>query len=138
MILGSGIGAQIVKMRREGLSIEQIGESLGIDVAVVAMALEERGAKEEKNEARSAIEEHKEAAIAALGELVQMAENEGVRAKAAMYIADVALGLKEPRKDERRTNTIQINVLIQQARSAYEAQLARVKDSLEVETLQLK
>lgn len=139
MILGSGIRQQIAKMLKEGLSVEQISDSLGISVEVVAIEAErstKRGSAE-NNEARAALETHKDSAIATLGQLAESAENEGVRAKAAMYIADVALGLKEPKKVEVSNNLLQINVLIQQAQMAYMNQLKKVTAENQAEILKL-
>jgi hypothetical protein len=116
--------------REDGLSVEQIAESLGLDVGLVAVALEQGAVgKEEKSEGQRALEAHFDSAVEALAELAIGAENEGVRAKAAMYLADVKLGLKKPREEVKSQGVVDINGLIKLAQSAYELQLRRAQSA---------
>lgn len=139
MILGSGIRQQIVKMLSDGLTVEQISESLGIPPEVVSIESERSSKKgsSEHNAAKEALLRYQEAALATLGDLAENAENEGVKAKCAMYIADTALGLKEPKKVEANNSMTQINILIQQAQEAYARQIKSVTVESQAEILRL-
>lgn len=138
MILGPGIRQQIVRMLSEGISVEGISESLGLPIEQIAIESERstRKGTRENNEARRALEEHFDTAVQTLGELAAYAENEGVKAKVAMYLSDVKLGLKEPKKEVEGTSISQINIYIQEAQKAYVEQLKRA-ETMSAEVLKL-
>ena len=54
-----------------------------------------------------------------------------------MYIADTALGLKNPKKVEANNSMTQINILIQQAQEAYTRQIKSVTVESQAEILKL-
>lgn len=127
-MLGPGIAAQIMKMLRDdGLTPEQIAESLGLDPGIVAMCIQERSKNAvEKSRAKSLLSAHLETAVATLAALAESAENEGVQAKAAMYICDMEADLRGPKRAPEATNSIgQINIYIQQAQKAYADQIKK-------------
>lgn len=139
MILGSGIRQQIARMLGEGLTVEQIAASLELPVEVVAIESErstKRGSSE-NSAAKEALLRYQDAALATLGDLAENAENEGVKAKCAMYIADTAFGLKDPKKVEANNSMTQINILIQQAQEAYMRQIKSVTVESQAEILKL-
>jgi predicted transcriptional regulator len=136
----SGINLQIKKMYEEdGYTVEQIAESLELDVAAVTMALSSVMAKKtvEEKSAYSEIQRKmidiKDEAIATIHELTSIAESESVRADCAKFILETAMGNKHPRtRIPTEFSAVQFNVILQQAGEAYKKQREGKKEIVDV------
>ena len=115
----SGIKNQVQKMYYEdGLGIAQIAESLGFEEASVALILNEkkpRGEDEKVSVVKSRLMELQNEAADVISELMQSAENEGVRLKAAVFAAEMAHGVKDTKKTAPMISIDEVNIVMQQA-----------------------
>lgn len=117
----AGINEQITQMYvRDGLTAEQIAESLELDLmAVLAVLAQTREAANKKDEngrcVKKDLEQHRDAFVATLGELATYAENEQVKLKAATVGLEFLHGQRDPRKVAPPVSATQIHIVIKQA-----------------------
>lgn len=106
---------------RDGLTPEQIAGALDLDLVAVEMVLassREAANKEDEKTGRSVkkdLEVHREAFIAALGELASCAENEGVRVRAATVGLEFLHGQRDPKRVMPQVSGPSVHIVIQQA-----------------------
>ena len=130
MSLPAPFNKQIQSMfYKDGLSIEQISSALELQPASVALVVNQskpRDVRVERREsALNGLNDYIDQAMAVMGELLD-AENECVRYKAAEFIVEAGLDMKQPpAKVVPATNVLVFQEILMQSNAAYEAQLRK-------------
>lgn len=120
----------------DGLTPQQIADALDFDILAVETVLasyRDSANKKIPGTGRSVKEDleiHRDAAIAALGELASGAENEGVRLKAAVTTLEFLHGQRDPKKLMPRSNIEEVDKLVSQAAARY-AQMKKIVTQVE-------
>ena len=126
--------AQIRQMyQRDGLSVNDIAQVLGVDESLVAFELEQLGSTADVSQEKETAEASPTEKLAlrriaradeVMGELLEVVDSDILRFKAAAYILDAGAGLKRPPRRDKEAGVPmqQINILIQQAAAAYDEQ----------------
>ena len=130
----SATNTQIVELAKRGFDAEQIATALGLSVeSVMAVITQDTASVKaiEKAGIDARFDKMQEFAAEGLAHLAKYAENEGVRAKALMYILDHQLGLKKPK--ERLTVQNNFQFLVERAEKAKALRDATVVDVVSVE-----
>ncbi len=136
-MIPSSFNKQIQDMfYKDGFSVEQIAESLEFDVTAVTLVINQvkpRNVKEERREsALTALHDYRERALEVIGELMD-AENEAVRYKAAEFILEAELDMKQPpAKVVPQSNVLVFQQMLAQANASYDAQVKRLREEKKV------
>lgn len=113
----SNANAQIIGLSKQGFSAAEISESLGYDVDAVSVILAQAGpqalvvmggaATEDTDaEIEAEFKKLRRKAFRVMDVLMERSEDDSVKAKLAMYVADQQLGLKRPAKPQHTINNI--------------------------------
>lgn len=110
----SADNTQIIKLARDGLSPEEIAESLGYDPTAVTMVLQDF--PETAKNVEDKLEKAEDLAISVMTELMLDSKVDAVRQRAAAYILDTRMGLKRHQSSGAKININVLNVLFEKAR----------------------
>ena len=123
-MLAAGLAKQVRVMHFEKqLTVEQIAESLGLDVGEVSHTLITAPESAHVPQVKGLLQAHVVRAAEVLGELLEDYQNPHLQLHAAKFISEVDLGKHDPPKKVDTGGGItmnQFNVIIQESDKAYE------------------
>lgn len=139
-LLTGGLRTQVRRMLREdGLSVDEVAAMLDIPAELISAEMGQAEERPQKEDPATARIEEMETELAGMGrrvcevyaELLEDTDSALVRLRAADRISDILAGKLRPRKEDTGgaggVTVEQINVMLVQAQSAYERQMAAAK-----------
>lgn len=126
---------QIINLAKDGFSPEEIASALGYDLAVVSTILmqndrlldtiplvtksiivDSRDANVKEKTFNEKVEALQDLALQTIEGVMRCSDNDGVRLKAGLWVAEHACGMKKPKESAVTINVVEINKQLRNAR----------------------